>query len=117
MSLQGIMMALQPARLGAALRRGRASALMKCPVCQENTPDSWEFFEVVTRVGDSTHLQGTSIEDPASNKAMALDWMSCANPDCRQVVVRVHEERTRWTGQFPMTDTETSLVWPRGSIR
>ncbi len=56
---------------------------MKCPTCGENTPESWREL-----YADG----GALLEGPrAHNHYVRLDWMRCANPECKELVIRIHE--------------------------
>ncbi len=63
---------------------------MKCPTCGENTPESWSAlftFDDSFSSGSSRFLEGPQ----AHNRHVRLDWMLCANPECKELVIRVHE--------------------------
>lgn len=63
---------------------------MKCPVCEQNTPDSWRPW-LVTAAGGGTR-NDLRVEPPIGAKStVSLDYMYCANDECRQLVIRVHE--------------------------
>ena len=80
---------------------------MKCPTCGENTPDDWQ--------GLFTKGMRVSLEGPQPhNEWVVLDWMKCANPSCKELVIRIHEG-------YPVEDslqmTATYRVRPRFSTR
>ena len=87
---------------------------MRCPTCGQNTPDAWKFFCVEepsedndARWSDSEH------ELPGDGSFISVDWMQCANADCKEIVVRVHERTREFMGGVPISHTETLVVRPR----
>jgi hypothetical protein len=70
-------------------RPGSPGGEMKCPTCGENTPDSWKPLYAVPE-GSGGFIP--ELEGPQSgSKIVQLDWMHCANGDCGELVIRVHE--------------------------
>jgi hypothetical protein len=77
---------------------------MKCSICAQITPDSWEVVGYVRGSGkDFTSL--------------GIDWMRCANDECLQAAVRITESHSRVVkGQ--MVNEETAwFARPRGVTR
>jgi hypothetical protein len=92
---------------------------MRCPVCTQNTPDSWQPWLVSSEGGGYTHgLRVTPGIEFGVPSEVSLDSMYCANDECRQLVIRVHE-----TLQIPpgIADAEvrttTWLARPRTTRR
>jgi hypothetical protein len=84
---------------------------MKCPTCQENTPDAWEPLWRVN--SDKSRTHGT----PSGAKGftyLALTWMHCANEECGQLVIRAHQT-TQAPGYEPHTVTWNA--YPRAAQR
>ncbi|MFH1140171.1 MAG: DUF4145 domain-containing protein [Chloroflexota bacterium] len=44
---------------------------------------------------------------------MNISWMKCANNECGQAVVRLHDQRTVFTDGVPHITTDAWLVYPR----
>lgn len=64
---------------------------MKCPTCGERTPDDWKTFAAPRRV-EGGYVQASELDGGQPNaKAVSLDWMHCANEDCNELVIRIHE--------------------------
>ncbi len=66
---------------------------MKCPVCQQHTPDSWQSLFAPSLAGGG-YIHGFAVAPPppgGGHSTVSLDRMYCANPECKQLVVRVHE--------------------------
>ena len=99
---------------------------MKCPKCGENTPDSWSAFwpesamhgERASRAA-VTHAQ--PFLDVGDAISCNIEYMQCANAECRQMVIRLNEIRTttRFRGGVPIVDHSGSkwIVYPRHSER
>jgi hypothetical protein len=84
---------------------------MKCPTCTENTPDAWRPLWVFN---DDQSRTDSLKRGRYGFQYVAVDWMHCANPECEELVIRVHE-----TTQVPGHEA-TSLSWlacPRFSRR
>ena len=65
---------------------------MKCPSCQENTPDDWKSFIAVERAEGGGWRNLATLDGGQPNaEQVTLDWMHCANPDCSELVIRIHE--------------------------
>ncbi len=80
---------------------------MKCPTCGENTPESWSALYAFDSSGSGSYsqfLEGLQ----AHNRHVRLDWMLCANPECKELVIRVHE-----TSGMPYSSTTSWLARPR----
>jgi hypothetical protein len=98
---------------------------MKCPVCNENTPDDWKSFHAMGPNGITQVLQ---IEPPEvereeglvlAGSSVSLDYMYCANKKCNQLVVRVHETSSLPPHVFKNREdaTRTWLARPRRASR
>lgn len=85
---------------------------MKCPTCSQNTPDAWKKL-IVSRAGVTTKY---TLEAPHLHYVQ-FDWMHCANPECRQLIVRGHSTQTRLTSGVPEETTETWFAHPRRASR
>jgi hypothetical protein len=64
---------------------------MKCPVCSQNTPDAWQ--SLFSQGGDRGITHGLRVEPPSPHirTEVTLDYMYCANDECKQLVIRIHE--------------------------
>ena len=80
--------------------------LMRCPVCGDNTPDAWKVIGGIERMTEG--VRGTK-DDPH----VYVDWMRCAG-ECRQAVVRLHEQWHEFRSGLPLPETVTWTVRPRG---
>ena len=81
---------------------------MKCPTCGENTPDAWGSF--LTR-GMQPYVEGPA----AHNRTVWLEWMKCANPTCKELVIRIQEGYMVDSEEVQVTTTYR--VRPRFSTR
>jgi hypothetical protein len=65
--------------------------VMKCPVCSENTPDTfWQPFTATPEGGGLT--DGLRVEPPEGvGSTVGLQFIYCANPKCKQLVIRASE--------------------------
>jgi hypothetical protein len=67
---------------------------MRCPYCTQNTPDSWKPWVAIGEGGGYT--TGVGVERPSQGvgvpSMVSLDYMHCANDECKELIVRVHEE-------------------------
>jgi len=90
---------------------------MKCPTCGQHTPDAWRHLVQSEDEDDDDDLvvRGTEGE---RLRDVHVDWMHCANDDCRELVMRVHESYpTMYRGE-PVTQTAAMwMVRPRGVQR
>jgi hypothetical protein len=89
---------------------------MQCPTCGYFTPDHWNRLIVGTTYrGPNTY----DLEGPQShNKKVTLDWMKCANPECSELVIRMHEGfADRVGGSATYMETGTWLVRPHAAHR
>src|SRR5690349_3324474 len=77
---------------------------MHCPSCGQHTPDSWK--TLLVRPGMPPHVPGeaelevrgpfdtvTPRDEHRPLAEVVSDWMSCANPRCGELVIRMHETR------------------------
>jgi hypothetical protein len=81
---------------------------VKCPICGDHSPPTWQPFETRMAHGYVAALPAATnvLED------VMLDWMRCSNEDCAQMVVRVHEQRI--TGDLsPLLRTDSWIARPR----
>jgi hypothetical protein len=60
---------------------------MKCPTCQENTPDAWTSLHTFVNGGTTHGLRRWR----HGHTQVTLDYMNCANDECGELVIRVHE--------------------------
>lgn len=90
---------------------------MKCPTCGERTPDNWQTYVAVEEVEGGTRpapsLSGGKSQIGGS--WVSLDWMRCANEECDELVIRLHEQHMGYDEQGLPTGSETSwrLARPR----
>lgn len=94
--------------------------LMKCPRCRERTPDAWE--RVIISVASSPYTKAFDLVpfEGAERRTLQLDWMYCANEECRQLVVRGNESSFRRDPSgdpIPSVRTDTWIAYPRHSAR
>jgi hypothetical protein len=83
---------------------------MKCPTCAENTPDSWSELYAKGTKGVTSRLEGPQ----PHNQIVELDWMRCANEECNELVIRLHES---YNAGGPIVYTAAWLVRPRSAQR
>ena len=77
---------------------------VKCPLCTQHTPDAWLHVGWVAGSGvDFTNLH--------------VEWMRCANPDCKQALIRMSESHARTENNHSVEETVTWLARPRASTR
>jgi hypothetical protein len=103
---------------------GGPGGLMKCPTCGEHTPDNWSFLEQRFEPRSlprperqpSRLYVATGVDE--SSRSASVDWMHCANPKCRELIIRLHESTIEKTDHPPAAiRTETRTVRPRTSQR
>lgn len=84
---------------------GGPAGLMKCPTCNEHTPDHWEWLYTAT----------DELEFPAKQGSISIEWMYCANNDCKDLILRVHGTRREYAGggPVPISHTDTWLAYPK----
>lgn len=100
---------------------------MKCPTCGENTPDAWQKLKV--RLGnhplpDVFQIDVRGRDDSLGRDVhripdawVVVDYMTCANWKCGELVMRMHE--TRPVSKQPDLDgeldveTQTWIIRPR----
>jgi len=94
---------------------------MQCPVCTQFTPDSWTSLMRIMRIG---YQESLPVEPPegmvgAVGSSVSLDFMWCANPECKQLVVRVHESLNLPPHAVadPEMLTRTWIARPRSATR
>lgn len=90
---------------------------MRCPICNQNTPDAWKPLYAGAS-GGLTH--GLRVEPPKlPSSEVTLESMYCANEECKQLVIRVHERYNipPHAVEDPSTLTQTWLARPRGTFR
>src|SRR4051794_17178477 len=76
--------------------------VMKCPTCGENTPDSWTKMHPGGRI---PYLQAPQAEADA----VFVDWMVCANDDCKELVIRIQESRIDQA--FGEAELQQTTLW------
>jgi hypothetical protein len=88
---------------------------IRCPTCTRESNPAWHFFETQTP-GEVGYVSGLPRGTKAAQQ-VALDWMHCANEQCRQLIVRVHDARPiGWTDEAastPIMESETWIAFPR----
>jgi len=85
---------------------------MRCPTCGQNSPETWKVLKV--DFGGGTASYRDDIRGPGADR-YKVDWMQCANQDCREIVIRVHKTGIRITGgQEPVGVVTSLVVWPPG---
>ena len=102
---------------GDPFQPGSPGGEMKCPSCTENTPNSWQPW-FVESAGGRTH--GLRVEPPRwVASIVSLDYMYCANDDCKELVIRVHENSLapQHAVESPEMLTRTWNARPRASTR
>jgi hypothetical protein len=102
---------------------GGPERIMRCPTCGQNTPDDWKWFTVEQAPpgsdpkarryarGDAKH----ELRGPDDRCYISIAWMQCANADCKEIVLRVHERAEEFRGGVPISHTDTWLIRPRYS--
>ncbi len=80
---------------------------MKCPTCGENTPESWS--RLSPSGVSAQYFKGAQ----AHNQHVHLDWMLCANPECKELVIRVHESELSRISDSSMPPPTSWLARPR----
>jgi hypothetical protein len=95
---------------------------MQCPICRQFTPDAWRAL-VQHFMGESV-MSTLEVQPPegvegAIGSSVSLDFMWCANPKCKQVVVRVHENINLPPHAVPNPEmlTRTWIARPRSASR
>jgi len=88
-----------------------SGGLMKCPNCQQNTPDAWERFQTYERFKEGKPL---AIALPAGvdpdTRQVSVDWMHCANEACGELVIRSNESFTESEGDLPVAHRQESIL-------
>lgn len=92
---------------------GGQNGLMKCPTCSENTPDAWKTLYRSGSAGGFTH----TLKPPKPAHEARLDWMHCANPECGELVIRLHETHIKPGAPAPEVETLSWMVRPRAAKR
>lgn len=96
---------------------------MQCPVCQQFTPDAWESLIRPRAMGNPFHQSASTLvvepPGPAVSSHVSIDFMYCANPECKQLVVRVHENFHLPLHAVPDPEmlTRTWIARPRAAAR
>ena len=86
---------------------------MKCPTCGENTPNAWKPLYIEVEGGG---FRPALTAPQAHAVVVELDWMHCANDDCGELIIRVHEAyQTLAGGGAVKTHTGSWLARPRFS--
>jgi hypothetical protein len=93
---------------------------MRCPTCRQHTPDDWSTYVASVRnpAGGFTETLDLPGGQPHAD-SVAVDWMHCANPDCEELVIRVHESYTVAAPGGPPVQMPTAsrTARPRTTIR
>jgi len=95
---------------GLPIIPGGPGQLMRCPTCGQNTPDDWKFFTVEQAPQD---WEDTEHEIHGPHAYTSIDWMRCANPDCGEIVIRIHDTTREFTGGIPLSRTDSWVARPR----
>jgi hypothetical protein len=98
---------------------------MQCPVCSQHTPDAWELLVKLVRPGyqDSITVEPPEVAHEPGHRPLrsfvSVDFMFCANPKCKQLIVRLHEtlDVPPHAVSNPETLTWTWLARPRRAVR
>ena len=90
---------------------------MKCPACAENTPDRWLPLMVVHDT-DGQPLNDPAEEiqtylEPEHSYVCRIEWMQCANPKCRRIVVQAYEQHVFWRGGMGTGPSQKWFAVPR----
>lgn len=95
---------------------GGTDGAMKCPSCRENTPDSWrEVIFPEDRAGYQETLE--HVPPYGFPRQVGLRWMYCANPECRELMILMHDDTRKLVGNLPERHTEAWLIRPRHAQR
>jgi hypothetical protein len=97
---------------------------MKCPDCGQHTPDGWWNYLAATTGGTMGSLVVAGRPIPGNDRNLpttdvSLDYMFCANDDCGQLIIRVHETWNvpRHAVDNPEMLTRTWYARPRSASR
>ena len=84
---------------------------VQCPVCGEHSPPGWRAFQMYK---DGGYQEGLKTGKSPYGEA-ALAWMWCANEECEELIVQMHEQRMAGMlpGGGPMIQTDSWIVRPR----
>jgi hypothetical protein len=98
---------------------GSLGGQMQCPTCRHHTPDSWSAL-VHHLFGE--HVRKTldiDAKPPRISSKVSLDYMYCANPECKELVVRLHETLKLPTHAVadPEMLTRSWFIYPRNARR
>jgi hypothetical protein len=95
---------------------------MQCPTCGQHSPESWQWLfrdkrtRAVLRVGETAPDVGPAIELSGPRKTgstVAVSWMRCANGECDELIIRIHERRHVFHGPVPIAQDEVWIARPR----
>jgi hypothetical protein len=91
---------------------------MKCPICTQNTPDNWR-TAVFSEPWGAAQSLSVAPPEPIPGSMVAIDYMYCANDECKQLVIRVHETVLipAHAVEDPEALTRTWLARPRSIVR
>lgn len=92
--------------------------LMRCPTCSQHTPGQPQHFRPLGPDGEPfpsrQFVDDLAIEGPNKQSIFAT-WMRCANEDCREVLIWIHETRREFVGGVPLIQHRDEwIARPRG---
>jgi len=84
---------------------------VQCPTCGLHSPPQWRSYET----GLGGYVSSLRSGKDETEGDVALEWMRCANEDCEELIVRVHEQSVveRLLGGVPLMRTDTWTARPR----
>jgi hypothetical protein len=95
---------------------------MQCPTCRQHTPDAWTQLSRVFTGGG--YVNELTVEPPlvdgvtlGAGSLVSIDHMACANPACRELIIRVHENTNVPPGYQLETSTRTWIARPKSASR
>lgn len=90
---------------------------MKCPTCGDHTPDAWQLVQFQAAGGGLIGELRAQEGDEITLRQVSLDFMHCANNDCKELVIRMHELYRDYEQADALRAyewrTDTSVVRPR----
>jgi Domain of unknown function (DUF4145) len=75
--------------------------LVKCPFCNENTPELWQQFLAITdwkgqALGQPLHyVEMRPADDRIINVLVAVKWMICPNSNCKEIIVQIQKHSVK----------------------
>jgi hypothetical protein len=65
----------------------QVASSIKCPYCFRDIPSFWESLHRQERNGD--YREGIEVRGDDSREEFQIEWMTCINDECKQVIVRI----------------------------